>query len=237
MATALPPIDRAALLLDVDGTLLDFAPTPMAVVVPPGLSDALRDVKRRLGGALGMISGRPVEQVAALFGDVPHAIAGEHGGALRHAPGEPIERPALPMVPADWLVRAERLAKDHPGALLEHKAHGFALHYRNAPQAGLALHDALAAMITDVNDFDLMPAHMTWEVRPRGADKGAALKALMQRAPFARRIPVFVGDDVTDEDAIRAARSMGGVGLMVADEFGRPADVRAWIAHAAQHGW
>lgn len=233
----LPPIDHAALLLDVDGTLLDFAPTPMAVVVPPGLCDTLRSLKHRLGGALGMISGRPVEQVAALFGDVPYAIAGEHGGAMRQAPGEPVERPPLPTVPADWLVQAEQLAKDHPGALLEHKSHGFALHYRNAPEAGPALHDDLIAMVAGVAGFDLMPAHMTWEVRPHGADKGTALTALMQRAPFAGRFPIFIGDDVTDEDAVRAARAMGGVGIMVADEFGGPADVRAWLARVAQQGW
>ena len=69
----LPPMHNAALLLDVDGTLLDFASTPLAVVVPPELPGTLRAVKQRLGGALGMISGRPVEQVAALFGDIPQA--------------------------------------------------------------------------------------------------------------------------------------------------------------------
>jgi trehalose 6-phosphate phosphatase len=230
-------MQRAALLLDVDGTLLDFAREPMAVVVPPGLCTTLRAVKRRLGGALGMISGRPVAQVARLFGDVPQAIAGEHGGAIRHAPEAAVERPTLPAVPEPWLAAAERLAAEHPGTLLERKARGFVLHYRNAPIASSALHEAIAALIAGAGDFALLPAHMAWEVRPRGADKGSAVAALMERAPFAGRLPVFIGDDVTDEDAIHAARALGGVGLMVADAFGTPRDVRAWIARAAQCGW
>ena len=213
----LPPMHNAALLLDVDGTLLDFASTPLAVVVPPGLSGTLRAVKQRLGGALGMISGRPVEQVAALFGDIPQAIAGEHGGAIRHAPDATVERAPLPTVPPEWLLQAENLALAHPGALLEQKARGFVLHYRNVPTAGPALRDALGKMLADDARFTLLPAHMAWEVRPRGADKGTAVTELMARAPFAGRLPVFIGDDVTDEDAMRAADAMGGVGLLVPD--------------------
>lgn len=230
-------MQRAALLLDIDGTLLDFAREPMAVVVPPGLCATLRAVKRRLGGALGMISGRPVAQVAKLFGDVPQAIAGEHGGAIRHAPDAAIERPALPAVPEAWLAAAERLTAAYAGTLLERKARGFVVHYRNAPAAGSALHEAVAAMLAGAGDFALLPAHMAWEVRPRGADKGSAVAALMERAPFAGRLPVFIGDDVTDEDAVRAARALGGVGLMVADAFSTPAGVRAWLARAAERGW
>src|SRR5580658_8113203 len=84
----LPPIAQAALLLDLDGTLLDIAPTPEAVVVPPGLIACLRSLRAVLGGALAVISGRPVEQIDALLPDAVHAIAGEHGGAIRHAPFE-----------------------------------------------------------------------------------------------------------------------------------------------------
>jgi trehalose 6-phosphate phosphatase len=230
-------MDNAALLLDVDGTLLDFAPTPLSVVVPPELPEVLRAVKRRLGGALGMISGRPVEQVAALFGDIPQAIAGEHGGAIRHEPDGPVERPELPAAPAEWLVEAERLARAHPGTLLEHKARGFVLHYRNAPAAGPALCEAVTVMLAGSAAFALLPAHMAWEVRPRGANKGTAVGALLERPAFAGRIPVFIGDDVTDEDAARAARAMGGIGLMVAESFGDPAGVRAWLAKIAASGW
>jgi trehalose 6-phosphate phosphatase len=233
----LPPPDKAALLLDVDGTLLDFAPTPLEVTVPAELPGTLMAVKRRLGGALGMISGRPVEQVAALFGDIPEAIAGEHGGAVRHAVDGAVERPPLPTPPTDWLIAAEALARTHPGTLLEQKARGFVLHYRHAPDAGAALQQALSRLIEPDPAFVLMPAHMAWEIRPRGADKGSAVVNIMNHPPFTGRLPVFVGDDATDRDAVRAARNMGGVGLMVAEVFGNPSGVRAWLERLAREGW
>src|SRR5580704_5316895 len=108
----LPPLNRAALLLDLDGTLLDLAPRPDAVVVPAGLPDTLRVLRRLLGDAVAVVTGRPVEIVDALLGDAIFAVAGEHGGAIRHGPGQPVERPPLPSPPGDWLVEAERLARD-----------------------------------------------------------------------------------------------------------------------------
>jgi trehalose 6-phosphate phosphatase len=107
-------------------------------------------------------------------GDAPYAVAGEHGGAVRQAPGVAVHRPPLPAPPAELLTAAERLAAAHPGVLLERKARGFALHFRAVPQAGPALHDALAAMLAGSSTFELLPAHMLWEVRPRGMDKGKA---------------------------------------------------------------
>ncbi|HEY3846666.1 MAG TPA: trehalose-phosphatase [Acetobacteraceae bacterium] len=232
----LPHFADTALLLDLDGTLLDLAPAPDAVVVPAGLPDTLRTLRNRLGGALGIITGRPIETIDALLGDAPYAVAGEHGGAVRLAPGEPVHRPPLPSPPPEWLEAAERLATSHPGVLLERKARGFALHFRAAPDAGPVLRDALTALIAGDAAFELLPAHMLWEVRPRGMDKGKALRALMARPPFAGRKPVFIGDDVTDEDAIRAARVLGGAGFQVAEAFGSPDGVRTWLRQAARAG-
>jgi trehalose 6-phosphate phosphatase len=226
----------AALLLDLDGTLLDLAPAPESVVVPPGLPDTLRALRNRLGGALAIVTGRPVETIDALLGDAPYAVAGEHGGAVRYAPGEAPLRAPLPAAPASWLDVSERLAAAHPGVVLERKARGFALHFRAAPEAGPALHDALAAMLAGSAAFELLPAHMLWEVRPKGMDKGKAVRALMARAPFAGRKPVFIGDDVTDEDGIRVARALGGAGFQVADAFGSPSGVRGWLNGSAAAG-
>jgi trehalose 6-phosphate phosphatase len=238
VASALPPFARSALLLDVDGTLLDFAPTPESVVVPPELLRSLERIKASLGGALGVISGREIAQVDRLLRDVPHAVAGEHGGAIRHGPGGSIERPALPVAPQAWLEAAERAVAAHPGARLERKARGFVLHYREAPEAGPRFGAMLRDLVAGSATFELLDGNMAWEIRPRGADKGKAVAALMERPPFAGRVPVFIGDDVTDHDAIRVANAMGGAGLLVADAFTDPPGVRAWLARVAENnGW
>ncbi len=233
---ALPPFARSALLLDLDGTLVDIAPTPDAVRVEDGLPETLTTLRHALGGALAVISGRPIVQIDALFGAVPYAVAGEHGGALRHAPDAPIVRPDL-AVPSDTMrAAAEAIASQHEaaGVWVEPKARGFVLHYRAAPTLGPALEAALRPlMAAEGGRFLLVPAHMAWEVRPTGADKGTALRALMAAPPFTGRLPVFIGDDVTDRDAIAAANALGGAGLMVPDTLGTAAGVRAWLARAA----
>ena len=232
----LPPLDRAALLLDLDGTLLDLAPRPDAVVVPMDLPNVLHALRRLLGDALAVVTGRPVETVDALLGDAIFAVAGEHGGAFRYAPGRMVERPQLPSSPSAWLDEAERLAAANPGVLLERKARGFALHYRAVPAAGADLREGLEHLLAGSEEFELLQAHMLWEVRPRGADKGRAVVAVMDRSPFRGRLPVFVGDDVTDEDGIAAAAAMGGVGLRVQDAFGDAAGVRSWLQEVAANG-
>jgi trehalose 6-phosphate phosphatase len=232
----LPPFHRAALLLDMDGTLIDLAPTPDAVVMPPGLRDAVTTLRDALGGALAIVTGRPVETVDRLFGDAPGAVAGEHGGAIRHAHADAIQRPDLPAPPASWLDAAEALVRSFPGALLERKARGFALHYRQAPEAREIFHDALTNLLATSAQFQLHPAHMLWEVRPVGADKGGAVVALMQHPPFAGRLPVFIGDDVTDEDGMRESRKRGGAGYRVDEVFRDPAGVREWLQRCAERG-
>ena len=230
----LPPPDRAAFLLDLDGTLLDIAPTPDAVVVAPGLARNVAALRALCGDAVAFVTGRPIEQVDALFPGIPYAVAGEHGTAIRHAPEGPVEWVDLPSAPPHWVDQAQRLAEAHPGAVFEPKRHGFVLHYRGAPGAGGALHDAVSRMLEEQpGRFDMLPAKMAWEVRPRGVDKGTAVRLLMAVSPFAGRLPVFVGDDVTDEDGISAAEALGGVGLRVPDSFGAPEGVRAWIARLA----
>lgn len=228
MPPAITP--ATALLLDLDGTLIDFAPTPDAVVVPPGLPATLARLRDRLGGALAIISGRPVEQVDALLPGVAHAVAGEHGGAIRHAPGAPVERASFPPVPEPWLNRARMVVGAHPGTLLERKANGVALHFRKRPTAGPAMRDLADRLAALLPSHAVLQGNMVWEVRPRGLDKGTALRDLMARPPFAGRTPLFVGDDVTDQDAIAAARAAGGTGLLVAEAFGSPQGVRDWLA-------
>ncbi len=221
----LPEFERTALLLDMDGTLIDIALTPDAVVVPAALLGVLLRLRERLGDALD-----------ALLPGIPYAAAAEHGAAIRHAPGAEVERPGLPHPPPGWRAAAAAAAAAHPGAMLEDKAHGFVLHFRAAPEHGPALRAAAEALIAADPRFVVMGAKMAWEIKPAAVDKGVAVAALMSRAPFAGRAPVFVGDDVTDEDGIRVALAMGGAGLRVPDLFGSAAGVRDWLARAAAEG-
>lgn len=232
----LPPLNRTALLLDFDGTLVDIAPRPDAVMVVPGLVDDLRRLRDRLDGALAVVTGRPIDVIDTFLDDAPWAVAGEHGGAVRHEPDSDVVRPPLPAAPSDWVEAAARLAERHPGSMLERKARGFALHFRTAPSAGPEFHAALSEMLAGQDGFEILPGLMMWEVRPRGADKGVAVRRLMTNPPFSDRVPLFIGDDVTDEDGMAVAREMGGGGLRVDAAFGTPADVRAWLQLAAATG-
>ncbi len=230
----LPPPDQAALMLDMDGTLLDIAPTPDAVRVEPGLAEAMAVLRDRLGSALAVVTGRRIAEVDGLFPGVPYAVAGEHGGAIRHAPGAAVTRAALPDPPVAWVIEAARIAEAYPGVFLEQKQRGFVLHYRAVPEAGPAVLAAIERLIApEAERFQLMTALMAWEVRPRGADKGSAVQALAAEAPFAGRRPIFIGDDVTDEDGMAAARALGGAGMRVDAFFRDPAGVRAWLAASA----
>ena len=229
-ASDLPPPERAAYFLDFDGTLVDIAPAPELVRVEPGLAESLIRLRALCGDALAIVTGRPIAQVDAFLPGVPFAIAGEHGTALRTSPGAEVVELRFPAMPVSWLSAVHALASSHPGAMVEPKRHGFALHYRAAPHAGQALHAELTALLAEApGQYDLLAAKMAWEVRPRGTDKGSAVRALIQHRPFLGRLPVFIGDDVTDEDGIAAAIELGGAGLRVAEAFGDPDGVREWL--------
>lgn len=221
--------ERAALFLDFDGTLVEIAARPDAVVVPADLPGLLERLAAKLGGALAVVSGRPLEQLDH-FLPVAIAKAGDHGASLRLRPGGQVMSPPLPGPPAVWVARAEALAAAYPGALIERKAHGFVLHYRLAPEAELPAKTLLEGMVADSDDFTLMPARMAWEVKPRAVSKGTVVATLLAQPPFAGRVPVFVGDDVTDEAGMAAARAAGGQGLRLQDAFGTPAAFREWLA-------
>jgi trehalose 6-phosphate phosphatase len=233
----LPPPTRAAFLLDFDGTLVDIARRPECVMVPEALPAQLLRLRALCGGAVAIVSGRPIAQIEALLGGAHFSVAGEHGTSIRYAADEDIELLPLPDLPAHWVAAAQAAVATYPGTQMEPKRNGFVLHYRGAPDCGAALHAVLAELVAEQPDvFHVAAAKMAWELRPSGLDKGTALRALMARPPFAGRVPVFVGDDVTDEDGMREARAMGGLGLRVPDVFGDAAGVRAWIAKLAEAG-
>ena len=227
------PIADAALFLDFDGTLVEIAPRPDAVQVQPGLPRLLQRLSTGLNGALAIVSGRPLRDLDH-FLPVPIAKVGDHGATLRPVPGQPSESPDLPGAPGAWRERAATLLERFPGTLIEDKEHGFVVHYRLAPAAGPEAKALLDELVAEApGAFTLLEARMAWEVRPLGASKGTAVRSLMNRAPFAGRRPVFIGDDVTDEEGMAVAREFGGLGLRLQDAFGEPEALRDWLALCA----
>ena len=231
---AAPPIapETAALFLDFDGTLVEIAARPDAVRVPPGLPGLLARLAARLGGALAIVSGRTLAELEVLL-PTPLPMAGDHGATLRRAPGAAPEHLPLPRPPPEWHRAAKAFATAHPGALVEPKSHGFVLHYRQAPEAEAPARALLEALLAPGGAFELLPARMAFEVKPNAVSKAGAVTGLMEQPPFAGRIPVYVGDDVTDEAGMAAARAAGGTGLRLQDAFGTPAALRDWLARLA----
>lgn len=240
-----PPIDDScALFLDVDGTLLHFAPAPDEVAVPDHLREALAALLRRLDGAVALVSGRSLATLDALLAQPRMPAAGLHGLERRHGRrGHRAPRPpsALALVRAE----AEQVAARHPGAVVEDKGSALALHWRAAPNASVELQAFAAAMLPRLPGYRLQPGNDVVELRPaehKGgrADKGAAIQAFMDEAPFAGRRPVFAGDDITDEAGFAAVNARDGVSVLVgppresAAHFGLagPKEVHAWLGAA-----
>jgi trehalose 6-phosphate phosphatase len=225
------PDSRWALFLDLDGTLLDFAPTPDAVVVPDDLVATLSNLAGKLERALAIVSGRRLDDIDRFMAPLVLPCGAEHGAIMRYTAGE-AGQDTLPPTPDDWLARAGEAVTALPGTLLEHKTHGLVLHYRRAPKAEEALKRIAESFVAESRGvFELLTSNMAWEIRPRGISKGRVVERFMEHPPFEGRVPVFIGDDITDRDGCAAARKLGGHGLMVPEVFpaGPPA-VRAWLA-------
>ncbi|HMW41661.1 MAG TPA: trehalose-phosphatase [Plasticicumulans sp.] len=236
-----PPVPDApwALFLDVDGTLIELAGRPDAVAVPPELPLLLNALDEALGGALALVSGRALAEVETLFAPHRYAIAGGHGAEWRPAADAAIEcrpKPAL----AAARKRLEAFVCTHPGTLLETKPHALALHWRNAPAAESEALACMASVQAGLDSgFRLLRGKSVCELLPEGFDKGAVVAGFCTSPPFAGRVPVFIGDDVTDEAGFAAVLARGGIAVHVGTA-GRPtcatccltdpAAVRAWLA-------
>jgi trehalose 6-phosphate phosphatase len=218
-----------AVFLDIDGTLIDLAARPDAVVVPPELGGILAAVSKRSGGALAILSGRKMADIDHLLGPgLP--CAAEHGAVIRDAAGVMTQMVQRPVEYDHWNKVLHRYAQIMPGVIVEEKQFSLVVHYRQAPEHEAELGTLVERLIGGSEDAVLLLAHCAYEMKPRGGNKGDALAAFMAQAPFAGKIPVFVGDDVTDEPAIRKADELGGVGLHVARDFGgSTAAVRGWL--------
>ncbi|PJG46930.1 trehalose-phosphatase [Sphingobium sp. LB126] len=209
-----PPalLKGAALFLDFDGTLAPIADTPDGVVVDEELLVLLGQLRDRLDGRLAIVSGRSVATLRDL-GFAAFLLAGTHGLEFAE-PDAPVEAPArLPAI-NEAEAAFQTFAAGKSGVLVERKTISVGLHFRGAPQWGTAAGD-LATALAEQLGLAVQPGKMLYELRPGGADKGSAVQALMQRRPMAGGTPVFIGDDITDEEGFAAARELGGAGILV----------------------
>jgi trehalose 6-phosphate phosphatase len=226
-----------SLFLDVDGTLVDIAPTPSMVHVPPDLSEILGTVAARLSGGFAIVTGRPIAEADELLRPFKFIAAGVHGAEMRTSSAGEIT-PLTPSFNAALLNDLRNVTKALPGVVTEDKGTGIALHYRLVPSLGESLLLMLEALLPKYpGQFTLCEGRKVIEILPVGFSKGLALRKLASLPDFANRVPVMIGDDIADIGAFHAAESLGGYGLKVAGEnfsadeasFTGPADVITWL--------
>ncbi len=228
-----------ALFLDLDGTLIDIAPTPDAVIIPSDLKPLLTDVSARLGGALAIVTGREVKFIDKIVGDAVGAIGGTHGGEMR------MPDHTTRLTAGNWLTPAlteivRQLGNDHPALVIEEKKLGIAVHYRMAPYLREEVKNRLGHAVNDADgSLILQRGRMVYEILPAQVNKGRAVESFLLADPFHGRKPIAIGDDITDEAMFAAAQEHGGLGIRVGMPdvptiathlLPNPRAVRDWIA-------
>lgn len=232
-----PPLldtGRAALFLDFDGTLAEIAPDPGAVRVPAALPVALARLSGRLSGALAIISGRPIAEIDHFLAPFSSPASGLHGLERRDRPDGPVSA-AERLAAIDDVIARFAASPAAAGVLVEDKGATVAFHFRSAPERGPAVVATVRAIVSELSGVVTVEGKMVIEVKPGGMHKGSAIRAHLSEAPFGARVPVFLGDDVTDEDGFAAVIDRGGVAVKVG-----PGPTRApyrLADVAAVHGW
>ena len=233
-------LDQCAFLLDIDGTLLDLAPTPREVWVPPGLAKTLNRLLTRSTGALALVSGRSLNDIDLIFAPEQFPAVGGHGAEMRISTESEAVATHAPPMDKELKRRLAAIAKLSPGILLEDKGYSLALHYRLAPHAEKAIYEAVSLIRADLPNapIEVLPGKSVCEIKHSGFNKASGVLELMTHEPFKGRHPIFIGDDVTDELVFAIMPDLGGLAFSVgrrapgvAGHFDEPSDVRAWLAH------
>ncbi len=240
----LPDLRKCAILLDIDGTILDIAPSPQQVWVPPELRHSLARLDELTGGALALVSGRPLADIDLIFSPLQLAAIGGHGAELRPVAGTEPRVSAAPLSAA-LKRKLASVTEIGPGILAEDKGYSLALHYRLAPEKGEELSAAVAEICAAIppGTIEILPGKLVVEIKPAGVNKADAVCDLMRYPPFAGRNPIFIGDDATDVPVFGIISKFGGlgfsVGRIVADvsgHFDKPQTVRSWLTRIAADG-
>lgn len=234
----MPPFERNwCFFLDLDGTLLDIAETPEAVGISAAQKGLLQEVREAAEGALAIISGRALARIDELFAPLVLPAAGQHGAERRDAKGVRHRHRFQANVLRPVAVGMRSFAARHRGLVFEDKGASVALHYRLAPQLAGAVQAAVREAAQPLGGaVEVQDGKMVVELKPAGCDKGKAIAQFMQEPPFAGRVPVFLGDDVTDEYGFRVVNAMGGHTIKVGEgpsaarwRLENPTSTRAWL--------
>ncbi len=239
-----PDLRRCAMLLDIDGTILDLAPSPQQVWVPTGLRQTLARLDVLTGGALALVSGRSLRDIDLIFSPLEFAAIGGHGAELRATPNAV---PIMRAKPLDAALKRQlaTIAELGPGILAEDKGYSLALHFRLAPERAEAVRAAVDKVCAGLapGEVDVLPGKLVVEIKRPGINKANAVCELMNYPPFAGRNPIFIGDDMTDEPVFGVISQFGGLGFSVGrvlpdvnGHFEKPESVRAWLARIADLG-
>src|SRR5213083_1766657 len=239
-SSLVPHLSETAILLDIDGTLLDLMPTPREVWVPPGLAKTLNRLLVRTSGALALVSGRSLNDIDLIFAPEQFPAVGGHGAEMRISQDSEAVATHAPPMDRELKRRLAAIAKLSPGILLEDKGYSLALHYRLAPHAERAIYEAVSLIRADLPNapIEVLPGKCVCEIKHSGFTKATGVLELMAHEPFKGRRPIFIGDDVTDEAVFGIMPDLGGLAFSVgrratgvADHFDEPRDVREWLAH------
>jgi trehalose 6-phosphate phosphatase len=239
-----PPFDPSwAFFLDLDGTLFEIRTTPQAVRRRPAELELVSRLAAASGGAVALISGRSLAKIDRLFSPLKPAAAGQHGAEWRDAQGNlhEIQLSKKSLKQAAEIIGA--FAARYEGLLFENKGLSMALHYRLAPHlaeaAQAVVREAAAAL---GGALEMQQGKMVAELKPAGHDKGRAIGEFMREPPFAGRVPLFIGDDLTDEHGFAVVNRMGGHSVKVGEgesaarwRLASPAAVREWLAQGLEH--
>ena len=235
-----PHLSETAILLDIDGTLLDLMPTPREVWVPPGLAKTLNRLVERTNGALALVSGRSLNDIDLIFAPDLFPAVGGHGAEMRIATDSEAVAAHAPPMDKELKRRLAAIAKLSPGILLEDKGYSLALHYRLAPHAEKAIYAAVSLIRADLPNapIEVLPGKCVCEIKHSGFTKASGVLELMTHEPFKGRRPLFIGDDVTDETVFAIMPDLDGLAFSVgrrakgvAGHFDAPSDVREFLAH------
>jgi trehalose 6-phosphate phosphatase len=235
-----PHLNETAILLDIDGTLLDLAPTPREVWVPPGLAETLAGLLEATSGALALVSGRSLNDIDLIFAPKQFPAVGGHGAEMRLSTDNEAVAAHAPPMDKELKLRLAAIAKLSPGILLEDKGYSLALHYRLAPHAEKAIYEAVSLIRADLPNapIEVLPGKSVCEIKHSGFNKASGVRELMKHEPFKGRRPLFIGDDVTDETVFAIMPDMNGLAFSVGrraqgvnGHFDEPNDVRAFLAH------